>query len=110
SSLYAGTMIDTKGSNCSPACSRSRRRDRAHCAKASAPMTTSRARPSTMPTMNTHCKSQPVVDKIRNASVSVRVKMLSLRSEERRVGKECRSQWSRDDEKKKENIRAREET
>ena len=71
-------MIETNGSKAAPVCSRSRRRERAHWAKASAPITSKRPRPSTIPIRNVHCKSHPAVDKSRKATVSVRVKILSL--------------------------------
>ena len=41
-------MMETNGSNSSPECCRSRRRERTHCANARAPITASLPNPNTM--------------------------------------------------------------
>ena len=39
-------------------------------------------------------KGEDIVEQVKNIALKENIKVASIRSEERRVGKECRSRWS----------------
>src|SRR5690348_18296521 len=57
--------------------------------------------PATLAKMDEYDQAKQIFGKIKGMVEAAGGKMADVRSEERRVGKECRSRWSRDHEKKK---------